>query len=110
MWKIIGTLLLSVAFSPAAEAQEESDPMPGIKADCEAEWSGDFAMQEYCIGRQVDAYNALVPIWNDETNEQLRSALQRCYQDWQTANGRDWAMVEYCYGRQEEAYQRLSGG
>lgn len=100
------TILAAAIMIPTGVAV--ADTLEDIRADCAAEWDGDFAMQEYCVDRQVKAYNNLVPISRDEEDENLRRSLARCLDDWKTANGYDWAMVEYCYDRQEQAYRRLN--
>lgn len=33
--------------------------LEGIKAKCFGEWPGDYRMQDWCIDRQIEAYNAL---------------------------------------------------
>lgn len=103
------TAAVVIVSATCAQAESVDEITAAMKADCAAEWAGDFAMQEFCYNRQVKAYNNLVPISQNEKDDNLRGALAKCLDDWTTANGQDWAMVEFCYGRQRDAYRRMKG-
>lgn len=78
----------------------------GIRADCAAEWPGDYRMQRHCIDRQNEAGRMLAPLFRSAAGEQRR-ILEKCASEWTTRNGFDLRMVKHCYERQMEAYEAL---
>jgi hypothetical protein len=103
-WSIITLVLV---FSGPALADEKAEALADIKANCKAEWSTDYSMQEYCIGGQVKAINAVSKVAKSSLSVDERGILDKCISDWSKARGADWMMVSYCYNEQHEAYVRL---
>ena len=112
--RIISVLAAAVVAVPLALASaEESQALQEIRANCAAEWADDFAMQDYCIKRQVEAYASIrddfIPLGRE--NEAIQGILERCFNEWRgKVAGFDFAMVHYCTQRQVEAYNRLQRG
>jgi hypothetical protein len=79
----------------------------GIKADCVAEWSGNYRMQKHCMKQQTEAGRALAPIFKSATGERRR-ILDQCASEWTTPNGFNLRMVKHCYDQQIEAYEDLN--
>ena len=100
--------LLLFAASPAL-ADDRADALADIKANCKAEWPGNYSMQEYCIEKQVKAINAMSRIYKSALNDEEKGILDKCLTDWTKERGAIWAMVEYCYQKQHQSYVRLKG-
>lgn len=78
-----------------------------IRANCEAEWPGDYRMQEYCIKNQVEALQAIAPL-ADSSSSIERDIVGKCAVEWRKPIGFDYRMIKYCYEKQIEAYRRLN--
>lgn len=100
-------LLACVPVLMATAAWAENDALAYIKANCKDKWPSDYSMQEYCIGKQVDAINAVSDIHKSGLNEDEKDMLQRCMLKWSKPRGADWPMVQYCYKKQHDSYIRL---
>lgn len=81
--------------------------MPAIRANCAAEWPGDYRMQEYCINNQVEAVQAMAPL-ADSSSSIEREILGKCASEWRKPSGYDYRMIRYCYENQIDAYRRLN--
>lgn len=77
-------------------ASSEAYANPWFEANrrCKDKWQDDKKMREYCINRQIDAYNHM-----PRTSSEIES---HCDLKW----GTDWSMKKYCIERQNES----SGG
>ena len=116
MTRIGWALILLLAASGAAFGAGEDE---GIAARCENEWPQDYAMQEYCAGRQQDGLTALhdfmarygITPENDrsryDSGDPPARILHDCASEWHDRFGTDWNMTAYCVRRQEEAAKRL---
>ncbi|MFD0893713.1 hypothetical protein KBB96_08950 [Luteolibacter ambystomatis] len=72
------------------------------KAAAMAKWKDDYAMVEYEINRQAEAYNELVDL-NKTSNKAIKDIIGRAHEEWKT----DYGMMLYETNRQMEALQKL---
>jgi len=96
---------------PVAAAPPAGRAMPAfgqgaVNARCAAEWSTDFAMQEFCRGMHRDAYDALRGIWTAATRD-IEPAVDRCFSEWSTGESVDWHMTHFCVDQQLTAWRNL---
>ncbi|MDX8517972.1 hypothetical protein RFN30_07015 [Mesorhizobium sp. VK23D] len=92
---------------PEPEPAKTDSTLSEIRANCAAEWQGDYSMQEYCINQQVEALQAMKPVADSATPVE-REILGKCANEWRKPAGYDYRMVKYCYEKQIEAYKRLN--
>jgi hypothetical protein len=102
-------VLAAVAFW-AFPASAEEPLLTDIKATCVGAWSDDYAMQEHCIRRQVEALNSFSDtLLKHKAEKEPMNIAQRCMNQWQTkTGGNDWKMVLYCWNKQYPAYLRMT--
>ncbi|UVK44404.1 hypothetical protein BPNPMPFG_006321 [Mesorhizobium sp. AR07] len=102
MVRLFLAALLFIGAYPAL-ANDQADALSDIEANCKAEWATDDSMQEYCIGRQIDAIDAVAKIHKSSLSVAEKDMLNQCLSQWT----KDWSMVNYCYTKQHDAYVRL---
>lgn len=102
-------LASALVIAPQAGHTQSEQQIAGMKADCAAEWAGDFAMQEYCLNRSLSAFVEMYRnVYQAARSDDENRILYKCLEDWRSPNGQNWPMVQYCYGRQLAAYKRLN--
>jgi len=72
-----------------------------IKEDAEADWEGDYQMQQYQIDNQTEAYEDLLALNIDD--EVKETVLKNAFDNW----GFDFQMVQYEYENQMDAYNEI---
>lgn len=102
-------LLAATLVFPTIALSQTDEMMAETKAQCAKEWPGDFAMQEYCMARQMKAFVEMHKIYEAERTEDEDLILYTCLEEWPLGTGHDWPMVQYCYERQNSARLRLEG-
>ncbi|MDX8499866.1 hypothetical protein RFM99_15715 [Mesorhizobium sp. VK4C] len=93
--------------TPEPEPAKADSVISEIRANCSAEWQGDYRMQEYCINQQLEALRAIKPVVDSPTPID-REILGKCVNEWRKPVGYDYRMVKYCYEQQISAYRRLN--
>jgi hypothetical protein len=84
------------------------DSAADVKANCAAEWPGDYAMQQWCLKRNGDAAAALAALTGEEPPRHVKEIVVACAKQWPGAvAGHDWPMVEWCVRRQLAAYDAI---
>jgi hypothetical protein len=58
---LASAVTLAAAIPAAALAEAPAAVQFQIRSDCASRWSGDYVMQKWCIGQQLEAYNSLHP-------------------------------------------------
>lgn len=97
---------------PSLSIAKDGDTVKGIKINCKSEWADDFAMQKYCIDRQIKAFNSIVNLQkglNGNTEKEGKKIINRCFSEWRGSKiDFDYAMVAYCSKRQFKALKQLN--
>lgn len=96
---------ISIASLVSAPAKASENPE---RAMCQARWPDDFAMQVFCINKQLKAASMLSPIIKSPSKIQ-KKILDMCADRWRNDfGGFDWDMVNFCYEKQMTAYEQLN--
>ncbi|MEX1000143.1 MAG: zinc-ribbon domain-containing protein [Thermodesulfobacteriota bacterium] len=81
----------------------------GIKTYCANKWPDNYGMQEHCNKSQIESYNNLVQINNNNPkNSEAQKILNRCLHKWKKGDGYNYDMAEYCTNSEIESYNRLN--
>jgi hypothetical protein len=94
--KSVRWLALAVALmglTPAATMAAPGD----TAAYCQQESHGSYAMEEYCLKREREAYDRVMS----------RGRVEQRILDHCSPQSNTWAMLDYCIRREEEARRRL---
>lgn len=117
-------LVITVIVLLAAIPANAGDALEEIKAQCAAEWPGDFRMQRYCQEQQLEgaiqmiAFMQKTGISNMNAKEWEAKAKAgdpyaqmgaKCMGEWMTDTATDYRMIAYCLKQQLEAWQAMSG-
>ena len=104
-WVFALAAALLLATAPARTQSVTAE----IKAHCAAEWAGDYAMQKWCLDRQIAAANKLgTLIDQNPPGTEGYKILGRCFAEWPSKSGEtDYAMALWCADRQFKAYKAL---
>jgi len=80
---------------------------------CEAEWPGNYRMQDHCIGRQEEGVKILSDaldspdISRDFLTDILEPIVNGCAEQWSDEYGINYRMAAYCMNKQLNALTRL---
>jgi hypothetical protein len=111
MKRLLTASAIAAALLTGAPARAQEDVVAETKANCAAEWPGDYAMQRYCLTRHFEATEEILAITGPDPRqapEHMREMLTRCMIEWpgETA-GYNYPMVAYCFKRQLAAHDAL---
>ena len=100
-------LIVAVLLSSTAAFAQTDEMMIDMKKECVTDWRGNYAMQEYCLARQVKAFLVMHDIYKADRTKEESAILDACLTQWPRGTGHNWPMVQHCYNRQNAARIRL---
>ena len=90
-WLAFAAGLVALTSIPTLAAPGDS------AAYCQQESRGSYAMEEYCLKREREAYDRVM----------ARGRIEQRILDYCNPQSNTWALLDYCIRREEEARQRL---
>lgn len=78
-----------------------------LRGKCEADWPGDYSMQETCLKVQFDGALELKAI-DAKYGNRFNRQVEKCTDDWTKSGVPDFSMAATCARMQIESYFRLN--